>query len=1107
MPSRQQNYKGGGKKWDDIKNFEDFAEIYKNMSDDPDAQEYPRFKNLSIDNFQYSTIENLDSRLGESCSNDLKTIHINVVGIDRNFQNLTDFLLSFKYHFDIIVLSETHINNLDCYLPDLHNTHVIEGYDKFYVRSTRRFGGVIIYANVNLKASYIDELTTTCNNYDSVYIKITRTKIPLCVGGYYRHCLEKSTDKVCFIDKIQNHLSSKCLQKSNIILAGDYNIDLIKTAVDCDSLCFLNTLLLYGLECHIFKPTRITYYKNSLEIKSATLIDQIASNLYKYDCVSGNIHYPNSDHCASYVVYKDFFKNNKFDKQVKEYRNFKKINTEALNDDCINIDWNSKVYQEANIDTCFENITTETISLLNKHAPLIKMSNRKIKYCNKPYIDAELLINIRYRIFLFSLKKETPNEVNIERHRIQKNKVTSISRKKRKIYFKNYFEQHRNNSVKVWSGINQALEQCKAKRTVPDSIYDLENKLHTSPKKIAKSFAKYFENVPKNTLKKIRPERFWYMDYFKFKKANQRYLILSDCEPEEVENHIGRLKNKSSSGPSPIPNAFLKTIAKPIAVPLCCAINKSIRTGYFPTALKLGKQTPVHKTGPNIVKNFRPITVCSNFSKILEKVVRDRLLKFIKECKILNNRQFGFRQKHSTVHATINLLEATLDGLDNRLKVGGIFLDVSKAFDCVPHRKLLRKLEFYGIRENALMWFESYLSNRPQYVEVKGEKSEQYITDVGVPQGGVLSALLFILFTNDIVEASKTLEFSIYADDTCLIIAVDRKVYDETLATELQKVIDWFSSNSLLLNIDKTEYIFFGPHYNKTYDKGEIDLKELHEVGPNFLFEHHDPKYEGPDHTVINKKGEFTMHDLHSITPLYVREEHIINDDGSLTLANSDVKYLGLFIDDKLKFKYHINIIRSKINRLVGIFWKCVFLDIKTKKLIYQSLVESHISYGIITWCSEIGKNLMLGKDRDHIPDSLMPIKVVQNKVLRAIYGKSLKNKVNDEYTQSSPLYKDFEVLKFHDLYYFNLGVLAYEFFNSEHYPEAIKEKFTPQQHEQYNLRNTLNLTYNVPQLIKSYKKPTIAATLMWNKIPKEIKVLSKKKFKVALKKFFIDTY
>ena len=138
--------------------------------------------------------------------------------------NPPDFLLSFKYHFDIIVLSKTHINNLDCYLPDLHDTHVIEGYDKFYVRSTKRHGRVIIYANVNLKATYIDELSTTCNNYDSV--KITRTKIPLCVGGYYRHCFEKSTDKLCFIDKIQNHLLDKRLQKSNIILAGDYNIDL-----------------------------------------------------------------------------------------------------------------------------------------------------------------------------------------------------------------------------------------------------------------------------------------------------------------------------------------------------------------------------------------------------------------------------------------------------------------------------------------------------------------------------------------------------------------------------------------------------------------------------------------------------------------------------------------------------------------------------------------------------------------------------------------------------------------------------------------------------------------------------------------------------------------
>ena len=150
-----------------------------------------------------------------------------------------------------------------------------------------------------------------------------------------------------------------------------------------------------------------------------------------------------------------------------------------------------------------------------------------------------------------------------------------------------------------------------------------------------------------------------------------------------------------------------------------------------------------------------------------------------------------------------NIAEATLDGLDTKLKVGGIYLDISKAFDCVNHDKLLNKLEQYGIRANALSWFESYLKNRTQYVEVDGKKSERYCSNIGIPQGGVLSAILFILFTNDITKSTSKLKLSIYADDTCLIIAINRNEYDETLKFELQKVIEWFSTNDLLLNIEK----------------------------------------------------------------------------------------------------------------------------------------------------------------------------------------------------------------------------------------------------------------------------------------------------------------
>ena len=246
-----------------------------------------------------------------------------------------------------------------------------------------------------------------------------------------------------------------------------------------------------------------------------------------------------------------------------------------------------------------------------------------------------------------------------------------------------------------------------------------------------------------------------------------------------------------------------------------------MRGGYVPKAFKIGKQTPVHKVGDNSINNFRPITVCRSLSKILEKIVRVRVNEYITENKILNNSQFGFRSKHSTNHAMINLTDITLESLDKHLKVGGVFLDIAKAFDCVNHNILLRKLEFYGFRDTALMWFQSYLKDRTQFVSIKNQKSDTYTLTCGVPQGGTLAPILFILFMNDIINSSKIFDFSIYADDTCLILAIEKSKYNEVMRTELNKVIDWFSSNDLLLNITKTDYLNFGPHYNKVYTKGE----------------------------------------------------------------------------------------------------------------------------------------------------------------------------------------------------------------------------------------------------------------------------------------------
>ena len=151
----------------------------------------------------------------------------------------------------------------------------------------------------------------------------------------------------------------------------------------------------------------------------------------------------------------------------------------------------------------------------------------------------------------------------------------------------------------------------------------------------------------------------------------------------------------------------------------------------------------------------------------------------------------------------------------------------------------------------------------------------------------------------------------------------------------------------------------------------------------------------------------------------------------------------------------------------------------------------------------------MYGKDLDHIPDNLVPIRSTQNKIIRAIFGKRLKNKNNSEFTSSSPLYKKLNVLKFHDLYYYNLSLLAFNFFHNDLCPDAIKTRFTLQNSQKYDLKNKNDepLTYSVPKLDKTYRKPIIAASLMWNKIPADIKSLSKNKFKNELKKFLMKKY
>ena len=223
----------------------------------------------------------------------------------------------------------------------------------------------------------------------------------------------------------------------------------------------------------------------------------------------------------------------------------------------------------------------------------------------------------------------------------------------------------------------------------------------------------------------------------------------------EITQNIISLKN-SSAGWDSIPASIAKQSILFYVKPLTQLINRSFELGIFPDELKLAKVIPIFKSGDKTqLTNYRPISVLIFFSKIFEKTMYNHLIKFINKNKILYKYQFGFRKSHSTNHAIISLVEKVNNALDSGNVLVGVFLDLKKAFDTVDHKILLGKLFKYGIRGEILKWFESYLNNRTQYVNIQDNKSQTKTITCGVPQGSILGPLLFILYINDLTGASK----------------------------------------------------------------------------------------------------------------------------------------------------------------------------------------------------------------------------------------------------------------------------------------------------------------------------------------------------------------
>jgi len=580
-------------------------------------------------------------------------------------------------------------------------------------------------------------------------------------------------------------------------------------------------------------------------------------------------------------------------------RDIKNIDKENFIADIININWD-KILELDRGDPnhsfiSFENKINQT---LDNYAPFKKLSKKEYKQLQKPWITPGVRKSISRRDkllnkFIKCNDIEKKKELHLEFKQLR-NRIVSLIKISKKDYYSKYFTENSRDIKKTWKGIKSIINIHNIKSGQPSTMV-VENEPNSNPITIANGFNNYFSEIAQNLQENIHSNSS-FSDYL-INPCEQSFF-LEPVDSDEIIFIINSIDNSKASGPHSIPTDILKLIKCNISVPLKEIINMSFQLGIYPNKLKIAKVNPIFKNkgDPLHFENYRPISLLSNINKIFEKLVYKRLFSFLNINNCIYELQFGFRAKYSTNHALISLTEKIREALDSGKLACGVFIDLQKAFDTVDHDILLKKLEFYGVRGLTNDWFRSYLTDRYQFTSINGFDSNHNKMKYGVPQGSVLGPLLFLIYINDL---HKAIHFSVvhhFADDTNLLVSdFSIKKIQKQINHDLKALCKWLRANKISLNASKTELLVFR-HPKK---KIEFDLK--------------------------------------------------IKIDGKIIIPSTYVKYLGIYIDCHLNWKYHVDELSTKLSRANGMLAKIRhYVSYLTLTMIYHGIFSSLLLYDYI---------------------------------------------------------------------------------------------------------------------------------------------------------------
>ncbi len=650
----------------------------------------------------------------------------------------------------------------------------------------------MLYVREDIGAIHRDDLES--NDTENLWVELRFKNKKVLFATCYRPPGATALQVDSFIDSLSQQIESA--QNDNpdaLILVGDFNDRCTHWDDRHESsemgLKFYNYLKDVNLFQMIDEPTRITD-------KSASLLDLIITDSPGYlDNVNQLPPIGDLDHNIVYGYLN--FVVDRPGNVTRTVWHYNRADFEALNAEFLQAPWATghMLYDDINdlLGYYYQLITMG----MESHIPKRKINRRKK---DKPWMTGYIRHLLLQRN---KLNGKFTSDQRLET-KIERNKMRALCKKEIRIAKAIYRARQTsqlsdpNISVKKYWTVMKEIHGSKIKSSIPPLI-DNDTTYSTNVEK-ANLFADYFSDQcslppppPDYSLPPIQyPLTINTIDNVVF-------------EVDTVCNTLKHLNVSKATGPDGIGNKLLRECADSLAIPLTDLFNKSMSDGIFPDTWKLSHISPVYKKAFRYLKeNYRPVSLLSCISKVMERIVYNALYSFLKKFGLLTERNSGFKEKDSTVNQLIHLCNRIYKGLDDSKDICLVFLDVSKAFDKVYHPALLQKLKILGVSGKLLTWISSYLSDRKQKVVINGVKSDPKSINASVPQGSILGPLLFLVYVNDIVEDLETLPY-LFADDTSLFSTIDPKnavVTFNKINNDLEKLAHWSAQWRVTFNAE-----------------------------------------------------------------------------------------------------------------------------------------------------------------------------------------------------------------------------------------------------------------------------------------------------------------